>query len=102
MHRINVKALGFAVALTIALVYGACIVVMSISGPQTSISFFNSLMHGIDGSSIIRKTPLPFSEAAIGIAEWFVIGWLIGASVAAIYNAGNRLRRPDEFKSTTK
>lgn len=95
MHRINVKTLGFAVALTIALVYAACIVVMSIAGPQTSVSFFNSLMHGIDGSSIIRKTPMPLSEAAVGIAEWFVIGWLIGASVAAIYNAGNRLRRRD-------
>lgn len=95
MHHINVKALGFAVALTIALVYAACAVVMSIAGPQTSVSFFNSLMHGIDGSSIIRKTPMPLPEAAIGIAEWFVIGWLIGASVAAIYNAGNRLRRRD-------
>lgn len=94
MHRINVKTLGFAVALTIALVYAACVVVMSIAGPQTSVSFFNSLIHGIDGSSIIRKTPMPLSEAAIGIAEWFVIGWLTGASVAAIYNAGNRLRRP--------
>ena len=94
MHRINVKTLGFAVAVTIALVYAACVVVMSIAGPQTSVSFFNSLMHGIDGSSIIRKTPMPLSEAAIGIAEWFVIGWLIGASVAAIYNAGNRLGRP--------
>lgn len=95
MHRINVKALGFAVALTIALVYGACIVVMSITGLQTSISFFNSLMHGIDGSAIMRKTPMPFSEAVIGIAEWFVIGWLFGASVAAIYNVGHRLRRPE-------
>ena len=95
MHRINVKTLGFAVAVTIALLYAACVVVMSIAGPQTSVSFFNSLMHGIDGSSIIRKTPMPLSEAAIGIVEWFVIGWLIGASVAALYNAGNRLRRPE-------
>lgn len=94
MHRINVKTLGFAVGLTIALVYAACIVVMSIMGPQASTSFFNSLIHGIDSSSVIRKTPMPFSEAAIGIAQWFVIGWLTGASVAAIYNAGNRLRRP--------
>ena len=95
MQNINVKTFGFAVALTIALVYAACVVVMSVAGPQTSISFFNSLMHGIDGSAIMRKTPMPFSEAVIGIAEWFVIGWLFGASVAAIYNAGNRLRRPE-------
>lgn len=95
MHHINVKTLGFAVALTIALVYAACVLVMSIAGPQASVSFFNSMMHGIDSSSIVRKTPMPLSEAAIGIAEWFVIGWLIGASVAAIDNAGNRLRRRD-------
>jgi hypothetical protein len=95
MHRINVKAIGFAVALTVALVYAACIVVMAVAGPQTSISFFNSLMHGIDGSFIIRKTPMPVLETLMGIAEWFVIGWLMGASVAAIYNAGNRLRSPN-------
>jgi hypothetical protein len=95
MHRINVKALGFAVALTVALVYAACIMAMAVTGPQTSISFFNSLMHGIDGSFIIRKTPMQVSETLMGIAEWFVIGWLMGASVAAIYNAGNRLRSPN-------
>lgn len=93
MHRINVKTLGLAVAITIALVYAACVLVMSIADPQASVSFFNSLMHGLDGSSIIRKTPMPLSEALMGIAEWFAIGWLIGASIAAVYNACNKFHK---------
>lgn len=86
MNHINVKKFGFAVGSTIAIIYLGCITVISIMSIEIAASFFNSLMHGIDGYAIIRKTPTPIFEALIGVVEWFIIGWLIGASIAAIYN----------------
>ena len=93
MHHINVKQFGFAVAITITIIYVGCILVVSLVSTETAAAFFNSLMHGIDGSAIIRKTPTPLSEALIGVAEWFIIGWLIGASIAAVYNVCNKFHK---------
>ncbi len=86
MNHISIKNLGLATGTTIAIVYVACIVVTSLLSPAASLAFANNLMHSIDVSAIMRKTPMPFSEALIGTVEWFVIGWLMGASVASIYN----------------
>lgn len=54
-------------------------------------------MHGIDVSSIIR-TEMPWWEMVMGIVEIFILGWLIGAAVAGIYNAG----RAGKEKTRTK
>ena len=93
MHHINIKWFGLAVGTTIAIIYIACIIVISFMSAETAVAFFNNLMHGIDGSAIIRKTPTPLSEALMGIVEWFIIGWLTGASIASIYNAGNKINK---------
>lgn len=89
MNHINVKQFGFAVGTTIAIIYLGCILVVSLMNIETSASFFNNLMHGIDANSIIRKTPMPFIEALIGVVEWFIIGWLMGALIALSYNFYN-------------
>jgi len=86
MNHISIKHFGLATGITIAIVYIGCIIATSFISPATSVTFFNNLMHSVDVSAIIRKTPMPFSEALIGIVEWFVIGWLMGASIAGIYN----------------
>ncbi len=70
---------------------------MGTVGREGSIIFFNSLMHGIDVSSIIR-TEMPWWEMVMGIVEIFILGWLIGAAVAGIYNAG----RAGKEKTRTK
>lgn len=90
MHHINIKWFGFAIGTTIAIIYIGCIVVTLFISPETAVSFFNNLMHAVDVSAIIRKTPILFPEALMGVVEWFIIGWLTGASIAAIYNAGNK------------
>lgn len=86
MNRINVKKLGFAFGATGALLYLGCILVMATVGREGTIKFFNSLLHGLDVSSVIRME-IPFWEALIGIVETFILAWLIGACIAAIYNA---------------
>lgn len=89
MSTINVKKFGFAFGLVAALLYAGCIIVMATVGYNGTVKFFNSILHGIDASTILRMN-VPATEALIGIAETFILGWLVGACVAAIYNAGNK------------
>lgn len=86
MNRINVKKLGFAVGLTSALLYMGCMVVVATAGKEGTIVFFNSLLHGLDTTNIIRMD-VSLLEAGLGIIQIFILGWLIGASIAALYNA---------------
>lgn len=86
MNRINIKKLGFSVGLTGAILYVGCMIIMLTTGQEGTIKFFNSLLHGLDVSSVIRMN-VPLLEALIGIVQTFIIGWLIGASIAVFYNA---------------
>lgn len=85
MNHINVKKLGLAFGLTGALLYLGCMVLMLTVGHNGTVNFFNSLLHGLDVSSIIRMN-IPLCEALIGIIETFVLGWLVGACIAGFYN----------------
>jgi len=91
MERIDIKRFGLASGSTSALLYLGCILVMSTAGRATTILFFNSLLHGIDVTTILR-TEMPLWEMLMGIVETFILGWLIGASIASIYNFGLRRR----------
>lgn len=85
MNQLNVFKLGFAVGSTGLLLYIGCALVLMILGHETSILFFNSLLHGLDVSSVVRMDT-PLWEVLIGLVETFIIGWLIGASIASLYN----------------
>jgi len=86
MYRLNVKKFGFALGLTVSLIYLGCMIVMSTAGREATIDFFNSLLHGLDTTSIIRMD-VPLWEAGLGIVQIFILGWLIGACIATFYNA---------------
>lgn len=83
---INVKKFGFAVGITLTLLYLGCAIIMAIVGHDGTIKFFNSLLHGLDVSTIVRMN-VSLGEAAIGLAETFILGWLFGACIAGFYNA---------------
>lgn len=85
MNTINIRKFGFAFGTTFALLYLGCVIVMSAIGRDAAIFFFNSLMHGVDVTSILR-TDMPLYEMALGLIEIFILGWLIGATVASLYN----------------
>ena len=85
MKTINIKKLGLATGLTGALLYLGCMVVMFTVGREGSVKFFNNLLHGLDVSTIIR-TDIPLWEACLGIVQTFILGWLIGACIASLYN----------------
>ena len=83
--QLNVKKLGFATGLTVALLYLGCILVMLAVGQDGTVKFFNSLLHGLDVSSVIRMH-VPLWEAGLGIVQTFILGWLIGACIGVLYN----------------
>lgn len=85
MSHINIRKLGLAFGLTGALLYACCAVVMLTLGPNSTVKFFNSLLHGLDVTSIIRME-VPLVEVLIGLVQTFIISWLIGACIAGIYN----------------
>lgn len=91
MNKIDVRRFGFAIGSTAALLYLGCVVVLMVAGHDTAVRFGNSLLHGLDVSSIIQMS-VPVSEALIGLLETFIIAWLAGASIASIYNATVRTR----------
>jgi len=56
-------------------------------GRDGTAQFFNNILHGLDTTSIIRMN-VPIQEVVIGLVQTFFLGWLVGASVAGIYNFG--------------
>ncbi len=88
MKKLNIKKLGLAFGSTTAILYLGCVLLMIIVGQEGTVAFFNTLLHGFDTSAIIRMD-IPWWEAVMGIVQIFILGWLTGALVAAIYNVGS-------------
>ncbi len=96
MIRINVLKFGIAWGVTAALLYAGCIILMMSVGREGTILFFNSLLHGLDVSGVIRMD-VPWWEAGLGFFQSFVLAYLCGACIAGIYNFSLReatARRP--------
>ncbi len=85
MGVINVKKFGLAVGLTLALLHLGCVSVVLLTSKDTTIAFFNSLLHGLDVTTILR-TEMSAREMIYGFVQIFILGWLTGASLASIYN----------------
>ncbi len=85
MERINTKAMGFALGLCFTLLYLAGVFIVHTVPRPAAVAFFNSIIHGIDVSSIMRWE-MPWWEMVIGVLQIFIIGWLFGSAVAILYN----------------
>jgi hypothetical protein len=64
---------------------------MLILGHESTVKFFNTLFHGLDVTAIIRMDISPVEEI-FGIVQTFILAWLIGACIAAIYNSTLKLK----------
>jgi hypothetical protein len=87
MNGLSIKRFGVSCGVASALLYTGCVLVMASLGEEGTIRFFNSLLHGIDVTTIIRME-IPVSEMLMGIVQIFILGWLTGAVIAAVYNVG--------------
>ena len=84
-NPVSAPRLGVAFGGTGVIFYLACILVMSAVPRATTIAFSNSLLHGIDVTSILREH-VPLGEVLLGIVSTFVLGWFAGALIAGLYN----------------
>jgi len=85
MGVINVKKFGLAVGLTLVFLRLGCAIVILTTNREQAILFFNTILHGIDVTMILR-TQMSAMEMFYGFVQIFVLGWLAGASIASIYN----------------
>ena len=87
MRTLSVTRLGFALAMGSALSYIGCAFVMMTVPQDVAIRFFNSIMHGVDVTTIMRWD-MPWWEMVVGVLQIFVLGWLFGSIIAVFYNVG--------------
>lgn len=87
MHTLSVKRLSFALGAGFAVLYLGCAFVMITVPKDVAVRFFNSIMHGVDVTPIVRWD-MPWWEMVVGVLQVFIVGWLFGAVVAALYNLG--------------
>lgn len=85
MNKLSIPRFGFAVGMACAIAYVGCVFVMLTVPQDVAIRFFNSLMHGVDVTTIMRWD-MPWWETVLGVIEIFVLGWLFGALIAGCYN----------------
>ena len=85
MQIISVRRFAFALATVVTVLYAGCALVMAVVPRSAALRFFNRLMHGIDVEPIARWE-MSLGEMAVGLIETFILGWLIGAAFAWLYN----------------
>jgi len=78
---------GLAIGIAGSLFYVGCMVFMAMMPAETVTWFSNSLLHGVDITSVMRES-VPLPQSLAGILSTFVGGWVFGALTASIYNIG--------------
>ena len=88
MNRLHVWQFASASAITLALVSVACALVVAVV-PGATVAFFNTWFHGLDlnllvpsGGKLITAGQVATGALAVGL-----MGFVIGATLAACYNA---------------
>ena len=89
---INPKGLGLAFGLTATIFYIGCVITLAATPHDKAILFFNSLLHGIDVTSIL-KTSMPVSQMIFGVITTFILCWFAGAMTAVFYNLSVKDKR---------
>ncbi|QDV83749.1 DUF5676 family membrane protein [Planctomycetes bacterium TBK1r] len=92
MQTLSIKRFGFAIASASIVSYLGCVFVMMTVPKDVAIRFFNSLMHGVDVTTIMRWD-MPIGETVLGAVGIFVLGWLFGALIACCYNCCGREKK---------
>ena len=89
---LNPRGLGLAFGATGLVFYLGCMLTMATVPQDSAVTFFNSLMHGLDVAPIL-KTSVPPAQVALGLVTTFILGWFAGVLIAGIYNLSLRMGR---------
>ena len=65
--------------------YLGCMLTMAALPHEAAVTFFNSLLHGLDVEPVLR-TSVPISQVALGLVTTFILGGVAGVLIAGLYN----------------
>lgn len=82
--KLNAKKVALALAVTAAVLYIACVLIIALFG-QAGVSLFAKMFHGIDIMKIATIS-VSFVDAAIGLVWLVVLAYLTGLLFAKVYN----------------
>lgn len=85
MENLNAKSIGLSFGFVAALIYAVCWLFISVFPMETIIKVSNSLMHGIDVSSIAAKNT-SLSESLLGFVIAVLGSMIVGYVFAVSYN----------------
>jgi len=85
MQTIKSNKLGLALGTSGVILYLGCICLMLIAGQDGTTWFFNSILHGLDVSTVSRMN-VPIGQTIAGIVLTFGLGWITGFFTGTIYN----------------
>ncbi len=88
--HLNPRCMGLAFGTTGLVFYLGCMLTMATVPRESAVTFFNSLLHGLDVGPIL-KTSVPLPQVALGLVTTFILGWFAGILSAGIYNLSLRL-----------
>jgi 2TM family of unknown function (DUF5676) len=88
MKRLDTWKFATALALTLAILSGACALAVVVA-PDATIAVFNSWMHGVDLAKLVPPGGRPVTPGQViaGMVSLGIIGFVAGAVLAAAYNA---------------
>lgn len=84
---LNPIRLGWAFGATGVVFYLGCVITMATVSREKAVVFFNSLLHGLNVEPILKPS-IPLSEAMLGLATTFILGWFAGVLIGGFYNLG--------------
>ncbi len=90
MPHLNPRRLGLAFGATGVVFYVGCMLTMATVPRDSAVTFFNSLLHGLDVAPIL-KTSVPPAQVVLGLITTFILGWFAGVLIAGIYNLSLRM-----------
>lgn len=82
---LNPTCMGLAFGATGLVFYLGCMLTMATVPQESAVTFFNSLLHGLDVGPVL-KTSVPLPQVALGLVTTFILGWFAGVLIAGIYN----------------
>ncbi len=85
MNKLNPKVTALTLGSVSSIVYIACVSLFAIA-PRAGMSLANTMMHGIDLTSIMRVTMAPLGTILTGLVEIAILGYLVGWLFAVMYN----------------
>ena len=91
MNKLNPRQTGTALALTVAILYIACVTAFTF-WPEAALDFVNAWIHGID-LKLLRPAggrPLTAGMFFYGLSGILVTGFGVGALYAVMYNFAGR------------